>query len=138
MDNKSDDVDVSGRTASGTPPNLLIMIYFWFFPVFFFVIAPFIVLLITIPFKMLCDSLNLQVSWEYIILGSVCLGFIGAAAFIVHKQTWIRRYLWAMIPFWVFCILPFTGFSDHSLRAAVSKAFSAVVRPDSGTSLEQK
>lgn len=138
MDNKSDGVDVSGSAASGTPPNLLIMIYFVFFPVLYICVAPFLVILFTVPLKLSCDRLNLQIPWDLVVFGVFSLGFLATAVFIVCKQAWIRRYLWAMIPFWVFCILPFTGFTDNALRASVSKAFSALVRPDPGTSAGQK
>ena len=137
MASELDEGDIASGTASCTPPNLLIMIYYVFFPVLYICVAPFFVILFTVPFKLSCDRLNLQIPWELVVFGVFSLGFVATAVFIVCNQTWIRRYLWAIIPFWVFCILPFTGFTDNALRASISKAFSAVVRPDGGTSAEQ-
>lgn len=136
MASELDEGDIASSAASCTPPNLLIMTYYIFFPVLYICVAPFLVILFTVPFKLSCDRLNLQIPWELVVFGVFSLGFVATAVFIVCKQTWIRRYLWAMILFWVFCILPFTGFSENSLRASVSKAFSAVVRPAPGTSAE--
>lgn len=133
MESNNDD-----KVSANIAPNLLIMIYFWFFPVLYIVVAPIVVLLVTAPIKMICEHFGFHVSWEYLVFGIFCLGFLASTVLIICKQTWIRRYLWAMIPFWVFCILPFTGFTDNALRAGVSKAFSALVRPDPGTSTEQK
>lgn len=116
---------------------LLTGTFAWFYPVIYVFIAPVILFVCLIPFRLLCEKAHIQLPWVNIVLWSFGLGFPISAVLFFRKETWLTKHFWIIIPFWVLSVQPITGMTQGGLTAAISKAFSAVVRPESGTKLEK-
>lgn len=110
----------------------------WFYPVIYVFVAPVILFVCLIPFRLLCEKAHFQLPWVNIVLWIFSLGFPISAVLFFRRETWMTKYFWIIIPFWVLSVQPITGMTQGGFTAAISKAFSSVVRPDPGTSTEQK